>query len=721
MQNILKHLAAKRQRNREEAKSQKNPNNKKSGGASKGASSGGAKRPRNGTDKPLGFIEEKESSSFISKNYGVKVYDLEGKKSLQQILENSKLKARYNEDAKNYTTLIDDLEFPVATNSIRLTADENHLWATGVYPPQVKCFVLDDLTMKFQRNCDSEVVKILPLSTDYRKVALMQADRHIEIHAQFGTYYRFRIPRVGRDITYHAPSCEMLVCGSSSEVYRFNLEQGMFRKPIKTYSPGCEAINSIKINPIHQLIGIGCDNGWVECIDPRSKSTAGILNVCDYIKQSSGVKGCGDEVTCFEFDSNGVTFAAGTNKGQVGIFDLRKSGIIHTKDHNYDLPIVSMGFHDLTKNIFTADKKVVKVWNKETGSILTNLEMPAHISDAIMIPSSGMMMIAGERSKIKPLYIPALGPAPKWCSFVDTITEELEEIKKFSVYQDLKYVTVEELQELGMQDLLGTDLLRPHLHGFFIKMSLYKKALEFYKKSNQTSEEDASKIEDKEGGINRKTDDEIEQETNKLLRQNRVDKLMAYLNDEEAPATSKKTKAMKTNDKAKEETKDKENKINTVGDDRFAGMFDDPEYAQDDDEATRVKKRQKTKNKKADKDQVSIHALEPGQSISYKDSDMQLKPSELAREKNKPLAERIADSSKKTKDFSISNIRGNKEITFHDESDDDDSGDENVSRSRKAAESGSDDEEPEKPTRRKLPNQFLKRMPKKKGFKPRSK
>lgn len=149
MQNILKHLAAKRQKNKEENKKQK-----------KGKKQNNEKKIQRASEDTLGHIEEKENG-IISKNYGVKIYDLEGKKSLDQILRNSKLKARYNEEARNYTNLIDDLEMPVATNCIRLTADENHLWACGVYPPQIRCFVLDELTMKFQRNCDSEVTKIL--------------------------------------------------------------------------------------------------------------------------------------------------------------------------------------------------------------------------------------------------------------------------------------------------------------------------------------------------------------------------------------------------------------------------------------------------------------------------------------------------------------------------------------------------------------------------------
>lgn len=35
--------------------------------------------------------------------------------------------------------------------------------------------------------------------------------------------------------------------------------------------------------------------------------------------------------------------------------------------------------------------------------------------------------MAHEAPKILTYYIPSLGPSPKWCSFLDNITEELEE------------------------------------------------------------------------------------------------------------------------------------------------------------------------------------------------------------------------------------------------------------------------------------------------------
>lgn len=45
----------------------------------------------------------------------------------------------------------------------------------------------------------------------------------------------------------------------------------------------------------------------------------------------------------------------------------------------------------------------------------------------------------------------SLGPAPKWCSFLDSLTEELEENPEPTVYDDYKFVTDKELESLGMK------------------------------------------------------------------------------------------------------------------------------------------------------------------------------------------------------------------------------------------------------------------------------
>ena len=53
-----------------------------------------------------------------------------------------------------------------------------------------------------------------------------------------------------------------------------------------------------------------------------------------------------------------------------------------------------------------------------------------------------------------------LGPAPRWCAFLDNITEEIEESSVTTVYDDYKFVTQTELTDLGLDHLIGTSLLR---------------------------------------------------------------------------------------------------------------------------------------------------------------------------------------------------------------------------------------------------------------------
>lgn len=72
------------------------------------------------------------------------------------------------------------------------------------------------------------------------------------------------------------------------------------------------------------------------------------------------------------------------------------------------------------------------------GNTVTNVEISTPINDVCMIQDrrgdTGLMMVAAEETRIQSFYLPSLGPAPKWCSFLDTITEELEESDGRSLY-----------------------------------------------------------------------------------------------------------------------------------------------------------------------------------------------------------------------------------------------------------------------------------------------
>lgn len=74
---------------------------------------------------------------------------------------------------------------------------------------------------------------------------------------------------------YHYPSCDLFVVGSSSDIYRLNLERGQFMSP---FSSNASAINKCSINPEHHLLVCGTQEGKVEAWDPRSKSQVGTLD-----------------------------------------------------------------------------------------------------------------------------------------------------------------------------------------------------------------------------------------------------------------------------------------------------------------------------------------------------------------------------------------------------------------------------------------------------------
>ena len=73
-------------------------------------------------------------------------------------------------------------------------------------------------------------------------------------------------------------------------------------------------------------------------------------------------------------------------------------------------------------------------------------------------------------------YIPQLGPAPRWCSFLENLTEELEDQTSRTAYEDYKFVDRNELATLGLDHLVGTPALKPYMHGYFLSLKLYDTA-----------------------------------------------------------------------------------------------------------------------------------------------------------------------------------------------------------------------------------------------------
>lgn len=85
-------------------------------------------------------------------------------------------------------------------------------------------------------------------------------------------------------------------------------------------------------------------------------------------------------------------------------------------------------------------------------------------------------MLANEGIQMNTYYVPQLGPAPRWCSFLENITEELEDQTTRTAYEDYKFVDRNELATLGLDHLVGTPALKPYMHGYFLSLQLYDTA-----------------------------------------------------------------------------------------------------------------------------------------------------------------------------------------------------------------------------------------------------
>jgi ribosome biogenesis protein ENP2 len=410
------------------------------------------------------------SNILVSEINGLKVYNLSAGRTLQEMLKNAKYnskKLKKDEEYVNKIELIQDFEFSINSTCIKITDDGSHLFTSGMYPPRLKIFDLNEMSLKVERGIDAEVRRIATISNDYTKCALLLDDRNIEIHAQYGKHFSIRIPKFGRDMIYNKYSCDLMTCGSGNEVYRLNLCEGSFLKPFETDING---INSLKHNNYLDILGVVGEMGRTEIWDLKShQKISGLPSKEDLILNKYSLS----DLSSIEFDK--YLMAIGNNDGQTKVYDLRFSNPLYTINHSYKFPIKAIKFHESSGNIITVDKKLAKFSNIKTGKTFTNIESTNEINEFESYEGSGMFFTANESPKMDIFYIPGLGPPPKWCSFLEKITEELEDEKTFNLYEDHKFLIMKDLEELMCTNLIGTNLLKSYMHGYFMDMKLYKK------------------------------------------------------------------------------------------------------------------------------------------------------------------------------------------------------------------------------------------------------
>nr|CEL64340.1 TPA: Nucleolar protein 10 [Neospora caninum Liverpool] len=479
--------------------------------------------------------------------------------------------------------LLQEFEFNVSSQCIRVSPDGKFIAATGVYPPEVRMYEVESMGLKFRRGLDHEVIDFLFLSEDYRKLFFLQAQRHIDIHTQGGTYHRLRIPREGRGLCYLPTLASACIAASGNEVYMLDLEDGCFLTPWTTTSP---ANNCCFTSAVLPVLAIGGENGVVECFDHRTAQSAASLDVASHVSPFADEQ---VQVTCGAFSPSGLQMCVGTSTGSCLLYDLRsRRPLCHHSHYNGEpikqvtwkpigspgkgdgpapVPASQLSFLDSEDSssplsavyaaetsasqgdlvLASCDAVSIHIWREgedsrqgddwglslpssETPSsqggrrnfrskIISTIEAPVASADEergrsgqggtekqtggirdqrvatfngfAFFESSGLCFTAGEQKRMGVYFLPALGIAPRWCSFLDTITEELEESggissssaltgsvsqgEAASVYDDYRFVTRQQLEQMGVQELIGTSYVKRYMHGYFMDAKLHRK------------------------------------------------------------------------------------------------------------------------------------------------------------------------------------------------------------------------------------------------------
>ncbi|OJJ64502.1 hypothetical protein ASPSYDRAFT_53994 [Aspergillus sydowii CBS 593.65] len=637
----------------------------------------------------------------LSNQSEVPVYTISGSNTARPLPEwlarRRKRSLKNDPEYANRIELLQDFEFEEASQCIRVSEDGEWVMSTGTYKPQIHTHHLPQLSLSWARHTDALNTTFQLLSSDYSKSIHLQSDRSLEFHTPSGCHYKTRLPRYGRDLIYDRVSTEALVPAAGvngdglGEVFRLNLELGRYMRSFEVDVGGDDftsagggalqgGINTGAVNTgaiaeeSHGLLAFGTTLGTVELWDPRAKGRAGVLLPPTQV----GPDEPRNEITALEFHRAGLTLATGSSNGLVHLYDLRSPVPLLKKDQGYGFPIHTLKFllpssttreQTMEPKIMSSDKKIIKIWDPRDGTPWTSVEPAVDINSVAWCKDSGMILTANEGRQQHSFFIPQLGPAPKWCSFLDNLVEEMAEdpndpsafnaSQAGSVYDNFKFLTLQQLRTLSLEHLIGrTNLLRPYMHGYFVAQRLYEEA-RLITNPYIWEEERAKRIKEK---IDKERESRIRGKKKAAVKVNK--KLAERLMEMEEKNERRKAKRVleqggdepmedvdATADAEAEATKDTPG-TNVLSDSRFAKLFEDEDFAIDENSqeyslrnAGSVPKPAPTARKERGLTAVEQEAIDEVPNSSDSDSDSESE-SELERtSKRKPSAQKPARQS----------------------------------------------------------------------------
>nr|UXY86786.1 nucleolar protein 10 [Cryptomonas paramecium] len=310
----------------------------------------------------------------------------------------------------NAVKLSIDLIFPSVIKKSQITQDNSFLISYGEYPPQIRCFDLHSLSLKFQRAIDHEVKDFCILSRNWEKFVLLKSNKCLEFHCKKGYYYQIKIPKTSNFLFFDKYDNILYIFSTGNEIFKFDINQGKFIKSIT--SSFVHPITSAAEFFPGRLIGTGNSKSMVEIWDLRiNKISINKINNQMYIR-----KKILNGVSTLEFCKENINkIYSGFFSNEILVQDIRMAKPLILKKFKKKGTVLSLQKIERRNLVLCANEKTIKIWNEKNGKTIMTVRPKKQINHIYRENATGVIFISMMTSNVGCMYISLLGNIPSWC------------------------------------------------------------------------------------------------------------------------------------------------------------------------------------------------------------------------------------------------------------------------------------------------------------------
>mmetsp|Transcript_13656 Transcript_13656/g.34340 ORF Transcript_13656/g.34340 Transcript_13656/m.34340 type:complete len:351 (+) Transcript_13656:95-1147(+) len=286
---------------------------------------------------------------------------------------------------KKYSKTDLDFGFPSFCQKIKETLTGSFLISYGEYPPQVRCFDLENLSLKFERHLDSSIQNFQIISQDWQKLLFLRNDKQLEFHNKGGFHYKTKILANGVDLLFQSKNNIAYIPSTKNEIFKLDLKEGKFLNSMKNESLYTNTCSGKSL--FENILAFGNSGGIIKFWDPRIfQKEIFKIEGFKFIKKLTGKR----KITSIRFsETNEFECFIGFENGEVILFDTRSNFPLISKEMEEPLPIMSIRMDQSGKKILIANCNQIKIWEKKSGKTTSFLDSKIKINHLCKIKNSG--------------------------------------------------------------------------------------------------------------------------------------------------------------------------------------------------------------------------------------------------------------------------------------------------------------------------------------------